>query len=104
MTLSGHPYTHKTEFNPTTWQTELRLSPIRLQAATIRLSRIDTIENTRGRREASISTRLRRLMEGNGYDQGDDPSRGDIKCAGKLWRHEFDARLGVGNLASLILN
>ena len=47
---------------------------------------------------------MRRLMEGNGYNQGDDPGRGDIKCAGKLWRHEFNARIGVGNFAFLVLN
>src|SRR5262249_61645931 len=58
---------HKTEFNPPTWQTELRFPPIRLQAATIRLSRIDTIENTRGRRGASISTRpLYHCLSGSG--------------------------------------
>ena len=47
---------------------------------------------------------MRRLMEGNGDDQRDDPGRGDIKCADKLWRHEFNARLGVGNFAFLFLD
>src|SRR5262245_35161606 len=34
---------------------------------------------------------MRRFMERNGDDQGDDPGRARIKCCGKLVRHQINA-------------